>query len=87
MSEENLFVREVSHLEIFQRLEELEKKTEEINVEVKSLRNETKDVISAFQAAQGAFIFLEWLARAVKPILFIGALVGAFILWVKGVKV
>lgn len=77
----------IDYDELFLRLKNLEIKTEEVNLEVKNLRVETKDVITAFQAAQGAFIFLEWLARAVKPILFIGALVSAFILWVKGVKV
>ena len=84
---DEVVVREVTPSEILERLEILEKTTEELNREVKGMRAETKDMVSAFNAAQGAFIFLEWLARFVKPILFIGGLVAAFIFWVKGVKV
>ena len=83
----DVVVREVTPSEILDRIEKLEQTNESLNREVQGLRVETKDMLAAFQAAQGAFMFLEWLARAVKPLLFIGGLIGAFILWVKGVKV
>jgi hypothetical protein len=34
-------------------------------------------MVSAFNAASGAFTVLEWLAKAVKPILIVGAFFGA----------
>lgn len=83
----DVVIREVTPSEILDRIEKLEQTNEALNREVQGLRVETKDMLAAFQAAQGAFMFLEWLARAVKPLLFIGGLIGAFILWVKGVKV
>lgn len=86
MSADVVVVREVMPSEILDRIEKLEQTNEALNKEVQGLRVETKDMLAAFQAAQGAFMFLEWLARAVKPILFIGATVGGFILWVKGAK-
>lgn len=83
----DVVIKEVTPSEILDRIEKLEQTNEALNREVQGLRVETKDMLAAFQAAQGAFMFLEWLARAVKPLLFIGGLIGAFILWVKGVKV
>jgi hypothetical protein len=62
---------EVSHKEIYVRLCEVEAK-------VDKLHNNTEDVVKAFNAAQGAFTVLEWLAKAAKPILWIGATVAAF---------
>jgi len=34
-------------------------------------------MVGAFNAASGAFTVLEWLAKAVKPILIVGAFFGA----------
>lgn len=82
----DVVVREVTPSEILYRIEKLELTNDALNKEIQGLRVETKDMLAAFQAAQGAFMFLEWLARAVKPILFIGATIGGFILWVKGAK-
>lgn len=82
----DVVIREVTPSEILDRIEKLEQTNEALNKEIQGLRVETKDMLAAFQAAQGAFMFLEWLARAVKPILFIGATIGGFILWVKGAK-
>ena len=62
---------EVSHKEIYVRLCEVEAK-------VDKLQTNTVDVVKAFNAAQGAFTVLEWLAKAAKPILWIGATVAAF---------
>jgi len=61
---------EVSHKQIYERLLALE-------VKVDKLDKSTEEVVKAFNAAQGAFIVLEWIARAVKPIIIVGAFFGA----------
>jgi len=66
---------EVSHKEIYVRLCEVEAK-------VDKLQTNTEDVVKAFNAAQGAFIVLEWLAKAAKPIIWIvGTIVAVTALW------
>ncbi len=62
---------EVTHTEIYERLLAVETK-------VDKLSGETKQVVKAFSAAQGAFTVLEWIARAVKPILWIAGVFTAF---------
>jgi hypothetical protein len=66
---------EVTHKEIYVRLCEVESKVDQ-------LQADTASVVTAFQAAQGAFTVLEWLAKVAKPILWLGG-VGAAIaaLW------
>jgi len=61
---------EVSHKQIYERLLAVE-------VKVDKLDKSTEEVVKAFNAAQGAFIVLEWVARAVKPIIIVGAFFGA----------
>ena len=63
-------MEEVSHKEIYDRLVQVEQKVDKID-------SNTKDMVSAFNAASGAFTVLEWLAKAVKPILIVGAFFGA----------
>ena len=66
---------EVTHKEIYERLIAVEQKVDCIDAN-------TKDMVGAFNAAQGAFTVLEWLAKVAKPILWIvgiGATVAA--LW------
>ena len=64
--------QEVSHSQIYERLLAVE-------VKVDKLDKSTEEVVKAFNAAQGAFTVLEWIARAVKPIVIVGAFFGA--LW------
>ena len=52
--------------------------------ELKGLRSDTKDMVSAFSAAQGAFVALDWLAKVAKPIIFIVVAIGTFALYLKG---
>ncbi len=59
--------QEISHREIYERVISLEQK-------VDGLKAETANVVQAFNAAQGAFTVLEFLAKLAKPLLFIGAL-------------
>lgn len=61
---------EISHKEIYERLVQVEQKVDTIDAN-------TKSMVSAFNAASGAFTVLEWLAKAVKPILIVGAFFGA----------
>ena len=61
---------EITHAKIYERLCEVEAKVDQLD-------KNTQTVVAAFNAAAGAFVVLEWLARAVKPILIIGAFCGA----------
>lgn len=61
---------DISHREIYDRLVAVEAKVDRIE-------KNTKDVVSAFGAAQGAFTVLEWLGKVAKPILFVGACITA----------
>jgi hypothetical protein len=61
---------EVTHKEIYDRLCAVEAKVDKIH-------NDTDDMVKAFNAAQGAFTVLEWLAKAAKPILWIGGVIVA----------
>jgi len=61
---------EVTHEHIYERLLAVEAK-------VDNIEKNTQDVIKAFNAASGAFLVLEWIAKAVRPIIIIGAFFGA----------
>lgn len=66
---------DVSHREIYDRLLAVEHKVDKID-------KATNDVVSAFNAAQGAFTVLEWLGKLAKPILWVGGVITAIgILW------
>ncbi len=58
---------DISHREIYERVVSLEQK-------VDGLKRDTSGLVDAFQAAQGAFTVLEFIAKLVKPLLWIGAL-------------
>jgi len=60
----------VTHEHIYERLLAVEAK-------VDNIEKNTEHVIKAFNAADGAFQVLEWIAKAVKPIIIIGAFFGA----------
>jgi hypothetical protein len=70
MSEEKTMTEEVTHSQIYERLCAVEAKVDQLD-------KNTQAVVAAFNAASGAFVVLEWIARAVKPILVIGAFCGA----------
>lgn len=61
---------EVSHREIYDRLVAVETKVDRIG-------KDTSDVVKAFEAAQGAFAALEFLAKVAKPLMWIGATMAA----------
>ena len=70
---------DVTHREIYDRLVAVETK-------VDSISTNTDGVVAAFAAAQGAFTVLEWIAKAVKPLLWIGACVSAIALFIQEYK-
>ena len=58
---------DITHREIYDRLVAVEAK-------VDALSDSTKDVTTAFAAAQGAFKVLETLSKMAKPLLWLGGL-------------
>lgn len=65
----------ISHKEIYDRLIAVETKVDRID-------KATSDVVSAFNAAQGAFAVLDYFGKIAKPILWIGGVVTAVgVLW------
>jgi len=63
--------KEVTHKEIYERLIEVEAK-------VDKLSQDSNEVVAAFNAAQGAFTVLGWLASVAKPLLWIAGVLSAF---------
>ena len=61
---------EVTHEHIYDRLLAVESK-------VDNIEKNTEHVIKAFNAASSAFLVLEWIAKAVKPLIITGAFFGA----------
>jgi len=60
----------VTHEQIYERLLEVESK-------VDSIDKNTKGIVEAINALDGAFKVLGWVASAAKPILWIGGLIMA----------
>ena len=63
---------DVTHREIYDRLVAVEMK-------VDGLTESTKDVVKAFDAAQGAFTVLETLGKLAKPLIWISMWVGVVV--------
>jgi hypothetical protein len=61
---------EVTHSQIYERLLAVETK-------VDSIDKNTKGLVEAINALDGAFKVLGWIASAAKPILWVGALIMA----------
>ena len=71
---------EVSHEQIYERLITVEQKVDRID-------NNTKGLVEAIDAAQGAVKVLGWIASLAKPMLWIGGLVmAAGALWQTLIK-
>jgi len=62
--------QEVTHKQIYDRLLAVETKVDDID------RN-TKGLVEAIKALDGAFKVLGWIASAAKPILWVGGLIMA----------
>lgn len=59
--------QDVTHREIYDRLVAVETKVDRLN-------DSTAEVVSAFGAAKGAFLVLDWIAKIAKPILWVAGL-------------
>jgi hypothetical protein len=71
---------EVTHAQIYERLVALEVKVDHID-------KNTKEMVEGFNAVQGAFTVLGWIAKVAKPILWIaGAFTAASIFWANWKK-
>jgi hypothetical protein len=69
-------MEDVTHKEIYDRLVAVESKVDKV-------AQDTVDVVAAFHAAQGAFVVLDWVAKAAKPILWVAGVVAAFSLLIS----
>jgi len=70
----------VTHEQIYARLLEVESKVDNID-------KNTKGLVEAFDALQGAFKVLGWIASAAKPILWVGGLImAAGAIWQTWIK-
>jgi hypothetical protein len=71
---------EVSHEQIYNRLIAVEQKVDRID-------DNTKGLVEAINAAQGAVKVLNWIASIAQPVLWIGGLViAAGAVWQTWVK-
>ena len=71
---------EVTHKQIYDRLLAVETKVDDID------RN-TKGLVEAIKALDGAFKVLGWIASAAKPILWVGGLImAAGAIWQTWIK-
>lgn len=61
---------DISHRKIYERVVSLERK-------VGGLKKDTSGMVDAFQAAQGAFTVLDWIAKIAKPLLLVAAFATA----------
>ena len=69
-------MEDVTHKEIYDRLVAVESKVDKV-------AQDTVDVVAAFHAAQGAFVVLDWVAKAAKPILWVAGVVATFSLLIS----
>ena len=63
-------MEEISHKEILDRLVAVEQKVDEVHTD-------TRAMVTAFKAVDGAFTVLGWIATVAKPLLWIGGLITA----------
>ena len=71
---------EVSHEQIYERLLAVEGKVDEID-------KNTKGLVGAIDALDGAFKVLGWIASAAKPILWVaGLIMAAGAVWQTWIK-
>ena len=61
---------EVTHAQIYERLLAVETKVDDID-------KNTKDLVTAIDAAKGAVKVLNWIASIAQPVLWIGGLIIA----------
>jgi len=66
-----------THKEILERLKQVEQKVDHLDAK-------TGQVVTAFEAAKGAFFVLEFIGKISKPIIWtLGVWSALYILWVE----
>ena len=70
-------VEEVTHLEIYQRVVEVEGKIETLNTRITGLEIGISEVLRVFTAAKGAFEVLTFIGKLAKPFALIALAIGA----------
>ena len=70
---------EVTHEQIYERLVAVESKVDAID-------KNTKDLVDGFNAVQGAFTVLGWLAKVAKPVLWIAGAWAATAVFFSSLK-
>lgn len=71
---------DVSHEQIYNRLLAVEAKVDEID-------KNTKDLVTAIEAAKGAVKVLNWIASIAQPVLWVGGLIlAAGVMWQSWTK-
>lgn len=71
---------EVTHAQIYERLLAVETKVDDID-------KNTKDLVTAIDAAKGAVKVLNWIASIAQPVLWIGGLIlAAGAVWQTWIK-
>lgn len=73
-------MEDVSHKEILDRLVAVERKVDDVHTE-------TRIMVNAFKAVDGAFTVLGWIAKVAKPILWIGGLATALGVLYTNIKI
>ncbi len=79
-------MQEITNKDLLEQIADNKVAVEQIRQDVESLRDNTKDMVAAFNAAKGAFAVLEWLAKIAKPLMVITSAIGAAYLWSKGYR-
>ena len=70
-------MNDVTHREIYDRLVQVEQKVDHLD-------EKTGQVVTAFEAAKGAFIVLEFMGKLAKPIIWtLGVWSALYILWME----
>ena len=68
-------MEEVTHKEIYDRLVQVEQKVDDLD-------KKTGQVVTAFAAAQGAFLVLDFIGKLARPLLWvIGVSAAIVVLW------
>jgi len=70
---------EVTHEQIYERLVAVEGKVDAID-------KNTKDLVDGFNAVQGAFTVLGWIAKVAKPVLWIAGAWAATVVFFSSLK-
>jgi len=73
-------MEDISHREIYERLVAVEKKVDRVE-------ENTKGMVTAFEAASGAFLVLEWMAKITKPLIIVCTFIAGIVISIQSMKV